>query len=73
MTQLILDPNDTTECKSSKSAGWCYVQAQNAQQAAQIGCPYTIEFSPTMPPSGATTTLQCLETSAYATGDATAP
>jgi hypothetical protein len=73
MTQLILDPNDTTECKSSSAPGWCYVQAQNAQQAAQIGCPYTLEFSPTMPPSGATTTLQCLETSVSVTGDATTP
>jgi hypothetical protein len=73
MTQLILDPNDTTECKNSSTPGWCYVQAQSAQQAAQIGCPYTLEFSPTMPPSGATTSLQCLETSVSLTGDATTP
>lgn len=59
MQQLVLDDGDTTDCSSSPSPGWCYVQGAAARK---LGCPYTVEFSSTMPPPGATTSLQCLET-----------
>jgi len=66
MTQLILDKNDSTDCSGSTQPGWCYVQGAAAQK---LGCPYTIEFTSTMPPSGSTTSLQCLEASTSAIGD----
>ncbi|HEX8791767.1 MAG TPA: hypothetical protein VF765_12515 [Polyangiaceae bacterium] len=66
MTQLILDKDDSTDCSSSSTPGWCYVQGAAAQK---LGCPYTIEFTGTMPPSGATTNLQCLEHSTNVVGD----
>ncbi len=65
MTQLIVDPTDSTDCSGSQQPGWCYVQGAAARK---LGCPYTIEFTSTMPPSGATTNLQCLEATTNLTG-----
>ncbi len=63
---LIPDKNDTTDCSGSTQPGWCYVQGAAAQK---LGCPYTIEFTSTMPPSGSTTSLQCLEATTSVIGD----
>jgi hypothetical protein len=59
MQQLVLDPNDTTDCSTGNTPGWCYVTGSAAQAK---GCPYTILFAGGMPPNGAIVSLQCLET-----------
>jgi hypothetical protein len=66
MTQLIFDPKDSTDCSNSSNPGWCYVQGAAAQK---LGCPYTIQFTGNMPPPGATTSLQCLETTTSVVAD----
>ena len=43
-------------CAASPNPGWCYVES-NVPKA----CPQQILFTTTMPPHGATVTLQCLE------------
>jgi hypothetical protein len=60
MQQIVLDPNDTTDCTTSGQTGWCYVTGGAAQAK---GCPYTILFAGgNNPPNGSIVSLQCLET-----------
>ena len=61
-------PPDSVSCDKSNSAGWCYVQGAGA---VALGCPEgTIVFTSGMPPHGATTSLQCLESSVGVIPDA---
>lgn len=61
MSQVVLDPSDSKTCSASGQSGWCYVQGAGA---IQLNCPEgTIVFTAGMPPHGATTSLQCLESS----------
>ena len=63
MQQIVLDPTDSKSCQTAGAGnnGWCYVQGAGA---VQLNCPEgTIVFTSGMPPHGATTNLQCLESS----------
>ena len=61
MQQVVVNTTDTMTCSSSNANGWCYVQGSGA---IALGCPAgTIVFTSGMPPHGATTSLQCLESS----------
>ncbi|HEX8794548.1 MAG TPA: hypothetical protein VF765_26565, partial [Polyangiaceae bacterium] len=57
LPQLILDPNDTTDCSQSPAPGWCYVQGAAAQR---LGCSSTIAFASNSPPNDTTAYLECL-------------
>lgn len=67
--QLILDPNNTTDCSKNAQPGWCYVQGA---AASALGCtpPNTIAFSGGFPPQGAQTVLECLENAVNVVPDA---
>ncbi len=52
------DLDSTGSCKNSMVPGWCYVTG-----AAAGTCPQAILFSPGAIPTGATISLQCIETS----------
>jgi hypothetical protein len=58
MQQIILDPNDLTDCSTQQQLpGWCYVQGAAAQAK---GCPSTIAFSANMPPNNTVAYLECI-------------
>ena len=57
MQQIILDPNDTTDCSTQQPPGWCYVQGPAAQAK---GCPSTVAFSGNMPPNDTVSYLECI-------------
>ena len=61
MQQVIVDKLDDQTCAGSSTQGWCYVQGAGA---IALNCPEgTIVFTGAEPPPGATTSLQCLESS----------
>jgi hypothetical protein len=68
LQQVVITAADDQSCSGSSTPGWCYVQGQGA---VALNCPEgTIVFTSSEPPNGATTSLQCLETSISVTGDA---
>jgi hypothetical protein len=58
VSQITNVPAGST-CKTSNTAGWCYVSG-----AAAGTCPQAIVFTSGTPPSGSTINLQCIETNA---------
>ncbi|HEY1693265.1 MAG TPA: hypothetical protein VGG39_13950 [Polyangiaceae bacterium] len=51
-------------CAASTDPGWCYVTGTAAN-----GCPQAILFSNGQPPTGATVSLQCIESAVSVVGD----
>jgi hypothetical protein len=72
ITQLTPEANPGSfsngSCSTSGVPGWCYV---SGKPAIALGCPEgTIVFTNGEPPHGATTNLQCLETTVNVVPDA---
>jgi hypothetical protein len=57
MVQVILDPNDMTDCSRGSAPGWCYVTGVAAEAK---GCPQTVAFGGSMPPNDTVSYLECI-------------